>query len=701
MIIKKILNVLILLTVIIMFVFMMPGLVYAEEGVTTDPTNVEEETASENIVVDDTTPPEETTRPEETTAPDTIVEDDTALLVEEPAVEISLTTEEQTAIDNVINAVLNPIITTDKDDYYPGEIVIVKGNGWLPGETVRLTFDEVPYNPPVILYATADDEGDIYNTQYLIETHHLGATITLTAIGLRSGLTAKTVFTDAPRVASVNVGSQSPNPVNAGNNATYIISITRGGSGNYDAVLSITGLPAGATGSFSPNPVLIPNTPSGNTQTSTLTITTTSSTPDGSTTFTVRAERSGHSEDYATGNGTLIVQAAGIYPSITSQPVGGTRTVGESYTFAVTATGTTPLNYQWRKGGVNIGGATSSSYTISLVLTSDAGSYDVVVSNAFGSVTSNTAVLIVNKATPTITWANSADITYGTALGGTQLNATASVAGSFIYTPSAGTVLDAGDAQNLSVDFTPTDTANYNNTSKTVKINVNPKPLTPHITAGNKVYDGTTDATILTRTLTGVVGSDDVDLIGGIATFADKNVADNITVTTTGLSLSGADTGNYELSSTIATNAANITPRLLTVTADAKSKVYGDSDPVLTYQVTLGSLVTGDDFTGSLTRVAGEDVGDYAILQGTVALSANYTLTYVGAYLTINEKKKSLIITTAKVVNEEIPATTVDILEVAGLAYTGLNPFIPIGGIGIGISGIGLFVASLIRKKKK
>ena len=48
------------------------------------------------------------------------------------------------------------------------------------------------------------------------------------------------------------------------------------------------------------------------------------------------------------------------------------------------------------------------------------------------------------KATPTITWATPADITYGTALSATQLNATASVPGTFVYTPVAGTVLNAG-----------------------------------------------------------------------------------------------------------------------------------------------------------------------------------------------------------------------------------------------------------------
>ena len=65
-------------------------------------------------------------------------------------------------------------------------------------------------------------------------------------------------------------------------------------------------------------------------------------------------------------------------------------------------------------------------------------------------------------------WATPADITYGTALSATQLNATANVPGTFVYTPLAGTVLNAGAGQTLSVTFTPTDAANYTTATKTV-----------------------------------------------------------------------------------------------------------------------------------------------------------------------------------------------------------------------------------------
>jgi len=72
-----------------------------------------------------------------------------------------------------------------------------------------------------------------------------------------------------------------------------------------------------------------------------------------------------------------------------------------------------------------------------------------------------------------ITWANPADIILPTALSATQLNAVCNVPGTFVYTPAIGTVLSIGTAQNLKVDFTPTDAVNNNAATKTVKINVN------------------------------------------------------------------------------------------------------------------------------------------------------------------------------------------------------------------------------------
>ena len=91
------------------------------------------------------------------------------------------------------------------------------------------------------------------------------------------------------------------------------------------------------------------------------------------------------------------------------------------------------------------------------------------------SQTSSARVVIIAKAQSTIVWNNLADITAGTALTATQLNASANNAGTFTYTPVAGTVLPAGDAQSLSAAFTPAD-ANYTTAAATVRINVKSAP---------------------------------------------------------------------------------------------------------------------------------------------------------------------------------------------------------------------------------
>src|SRR5262249_14362481 len=91
--------------------------------------------------------------------------------------------------------------------------------------------------------------------------------------------------------------------------------------------------------------------------------------------------------------------------------------------------------------------------------------------------------------------------------------------------------------------------------------------------------------------------------------------------------------------------AFSIGQRSITVSADAKSKTVGAADPVLTYQITAGSLVGGDAFSGGLTRHPGEAAGTYAIRQGSLTAGSNYALTYVGAALTIGNTQATVALT--------------------------------------------------------
>jgi hypothetical protein len=83
-------------------------------------------------------------------------------------------------------------------------------------------------------------------------------------------------------------------------------------------------------------------------------------------------------------------------PEIIAQPESQTICEGQGATFSVSATGTPPLQYQWRHNGADLAGATSPSYAIAAATTDDAGEYDVVVTNDLGSVTSDPATLTVN-----------------------------------------------------------------------------------------------------------------------------------------------------------------------------------------------------------------------------------------------------------------------------------------------------------------
>ncbi len=92
---------------------------------------------------------------------------------------------------------------------------------------------------------------------------------------------------------------------------------------------------------------------------------------------------------------TLTVLALPVPPSIVTPPVGRTNAVGTAASFAVVASGDSPLAYEWRRNGTAITGATGDVYAIASVRTTDAGQYTVLVSNPFGSALSVAAPLVV------------------------------------------------------------------------------------------------------------------------------------------------------------------------------------------------------------------------------------------------------------------------------------------------------------------
>ena len=178
---------------------------------------------------------------------------------------------------------------------------------------------------------------------------------------------------------------------------------------------------------------------------------------------------------------------------------------------------------------------------------------------------------------------------------------------------------------------------------------ITPRPLAiSGVTAQNKVYDGTTAATLDTGSLTlaGLVSGDAVSA-GFSGQFSDKNAATGKTVLLAA-SVQGADAGNYAIT-TQPTAVADITPRGLVVTADNQHKTYGDADPALSFSLGGQGLAAGDTVAGSLQGQLAADTGaaatagTHAITLGTLSVDANYQITqFVPATLTVDKAPLTL-----------------------------------------------------------
>ncbi|SMD04457.1 MBG domain-containing protein, partial [Sporomusa malonica] len=143
------------------------------------------------------------------------------------------------------------------------------------------------------------------------------------------------------------------------------------------------------------------------------------------------------------------------------------------------------------------------------------------------------------------------------------------------------------------------------------------------------VYNGTTGASV---TYSDNRIDSDALSVSGTAAFGDKNVGTGKTVSVSGIALSGADAGNYNLQNTTASTVSNITPANLTYTANPANRIYGESNPIFNGTVTgfvngetLGTATIGSLSFSGLAN-ASSPVGTYAIYgSGLTANNGNYT----------------------------------------------------------------------------
>ncbi|PKB17719.1 MBG domain-containing protein [Flavobacterium sp. 5] len=171
--------------------------------------------------------------------------------------------------------------------------------------------------------------------------------------------------------------------------------------------------------------------------------------------------------------------------------------------------------------------------------------------------------------------------------------------------------------------------SNYTITYVSKDFAITAKPITVTATASQtKVYK-TADTVFTYSVLPSLVSGD--TFTGDLTRVAGENVG------AYAIEQGSLDAGSNYIISYVGDDFA-ITAIPITITVDAsQTKVYGTTDPVFVYSFTP-SLISGDTFTGSLTRITGENVGTYAIEQGMLSAGTNYTITYVGANFSVTAK---------------------------------------------------------------
>ena len=232
--------------------------------------------------------------------------------------------------------------------------------------------------------------------------------------------------------------------------------------------------------------------------------------PPGNNTLTVAyTPDTTSSSIYNTASGTNTVSVTIVTPSIIVAP--SPAGINEAQPLTVTATVSSAGN-PIPTGSVTLTSGSYSSGAINLIVgtasiavpagalapgidTLSASYTPDSASSALYTAATGTATITVTKATPVITWNTPAAVTVGTALSATQLSATASVPGTFIYNPTLGTVMSTVGTTMLSTTFTPTDTTDYNTASATVILNVTAAPMPSLTVSGTAVTISSPGAT--------------------------------------------------------------------------------------------------------------------------------------------------------------------------------------------------------------
>ena len=463
-------------------------------------------------------------------------------------------------------------------------------------------------------------------------------------------------------------GPSATQPTNAGN---YIVIATVAADGNYNkgvsdataftinkALLTITagdqtvlyGTPEGTVtgnGTYIPTGFIISESSSLIGGSVTYTTTYTATTPAGTSGVTITPEVSGLTAinySFTAANGTISIGNNNSTISVTG---------ATSFTYSGSPQGPNTSSVRGSGGTViySYTGTGSTTYGPDATTPTNAGTYKVVATVPadanYNSATSSAFAFTINPALLTVTASDQTKI-YGTIaptngtfntnftvsglIGSDAVNSinlgysgnpsgdmsTASV-GSYTITPS-------------SVTFSSGTVSNYSVTYNSGTLTVNKALLTVTANKKTKVYDGSVYSGF-SVSYSGFINGDNQSVLGGALAFTGSaTTAVNVGAGYV-ISPGGQTSSNYLIS--FVNGTLDISARPITITATAKTKVYGAADPPLTYTITSGTIANGDLPSGALIRSAGETVGTYAITKNALTYGTNYSETYVGANLTI------------------------------------------------------------------
>jgi len=371
--------------------------------------------------------------------------------------------------------------------------------------------------------------------------------------------------------------------------------------------------------------------------------------------FTIPSVAAGDAASYdvvVTGSCGAVTSSAAtltINPSttITAQPVNQTACAGGSATFTVAASGSGALSYQWRKGGVNIPGATAANLTINPVAAGDAGSYDVVVSNSCGTVTSSAATLTVNPATAITSQPANQTVCAGSPA---TFSVTATGTGLSYQWRKGGVVISGATSSSFSIPSAAAgDAGNYDVVvtgscgtviSNTASLTVNAGATITSQPTNQTVCAGSPASFSVTATGTGLSYQ---WRKGGVA--ISGATASSFTIP----SAAAGDAGSYDVVITsscgsITSNAATLTVNPATAITTQPANQSASAGQSVTFSVTASGASLTYQWRKNGSAISGATGSSYTIASVAAADAGNYDVVVAGACGAVTSNAATLTI---------------------------------------------------------